>query len=252
MKLTRLIYVAFGSLALLGMTFRPAPQKSVNESCSADSDCRSGHCVTVKGGDRKCSDCDQNKLDDLTRVKESKCENFDRGIFGYNDLKREFDSKNEVSLVKLNYRATYVKECLDARVNREHTCWDDGDSTHRGEIDELRKTLNYLQDLINDKTRNNLGYTCEPDRYEDVQEDIDDNCKEVNSLFEKYGMADGKDVSCSDINNLIDKCGDCREALEDMVNNCFRNGAPSARVKRLEEVRDMEKIAKEKKDKGCK
>jgi hypothetical protein len=252
MRLTRLIYAAFLSLTLLGFSFGGPTQKYVNESCSSDSDCRSSHCVNVKGGDRKCSDCEQSKLDDLTRTVDERCKDFDSGIFGYSDLVREFGSKNEVSLVRLNYRARYVRECLDARTNREHTCWNDGDSGHKTQIEELRKTLNYLQGLIDDKTRYNLGYTCEPDRYEDTQEDIDDNCKGVDSLFEKYGMNDGKEVSCSDINELIQKCMECREALADMIDDCFRNGAPSDRVKRLADMRDMEKIAKEKKDKGCK
>lgn len=252
MKLAGPVHVAFVWLALICMSVEAVAQKSVNESCSADSDCRSGHCVTVRGGDRKCSNCEQSKLDDLTRTVDDKCKDFDSGIFGYSALEREFGSRNEVSLVVLNYRAKYVRECLEARTNRENACWDGGDSGHKTQIEELRKTLNYLQGVIDEKTRYNLGYTCEPDKYEDLQEDIDDECKEVDDLFAKYGRDDGKEVSCSDINGLIDKLIDCREALEDMVDDCFRNGAPGARVKRLEEVREMEKKAREKKEKGCK
>ena len=134
----------------------------------------------------------------------SKCKDFDKGIFGYADLEREFGSKNEVSLIQLNYRAKYVKECLEARSNRENTCWDGGDSGHKTQIEDLKKSTNYLQGLIDDKTRNNLAYNCEPDRFDDSQEDIDDNCKEIDDLFAKYGQKDdpGKEVSCSDITNF--------------------------------------------------
>ena len=252
MKLTRPIHVVFVSLALICMSFEAVAQKYVNESCSADSECRSGYCVTTKGGERKCSDCDQTRLENFTRTVDDKCKDIDSGIFGYSDLVRDFGSKNEVSLVVLNYRATYVKACLDARVEREHTCWNDGDSGHRTQIEDLRKALNYLQGLIDEKTRYKLAYNCEPDRFADTQEDIDSNCRDIDDLFARYGMDDGKEVSCSDINNLIEKAIDCREALEYMESNCFRNGAPEARVKRLADVRDMEKIAKAKKDKGCK
>ncbi|HEU4595814.1 MAG TPA: hypothetical protein VFS10_11790 [Pyrinomonadaceae bacterium] len=247
----RLIYVAFFSLAFICLSVGAVSQKEVNESCAADSECRSGYCVTVKSGERKCSACEQYKLDRLTSAVQDKCKDFDSGIFGYDNLVREFGSKNNVSLVVLNYRAKYVKECLDARSERENTCWNGGDRTHKDEIEKLIKTLRYLQGLIDEKTRNNLAYTCEPDRFEDLQEDIDDNCKEVDSLFEKYGRDDSKEVSCSEINSLIDELIDCREALEDMVEDCFRNGAPEERVKRLNAVREMERKAKEKKEKVC-
>jgi Novel toxin 16 len=237
-------------LALLSANALAA--KDVNESCEADADCDSGHCVTVKDGGKKCSDCDQDKLGSLTSGVDEKCKDFDSGIFGYSALEREFGSRNEVSLVQLNYRAKYVKECLDARSNRENTCWDGGDSGHKTQIDELKKTISYLQGLIDDKSRNNLGYNCEPDKYDDLQEDIDDNCEDVDEDFARYGMDDGKETSCSDLDDLIDESIDCREALEDMADNCFRNGAPAARVKRLADVRDIERIANEKKAKGCK
>lgn len=231
--------------------------KDVNESCEADSECQSGHCVTVKVPDEEdqkvCCNCDQDKLAYYTTPVNDNCHNLGKNIFGYNDLP-EPDSKDEVSLIELNYRAKYVKECLGARLSRENECWAGGNPGHKEQIEELKKTTNLLQVLIDEKTSNKLAYNCQRDRFDHIQEDIDHNCKGIDDLFEKYGGKDeaGKEVSCNDIDDLVDKCVDCKEALKDMVDTCFSNGAPDVRAKRLNDVRGMEEIAKEKKESMCK
>jgi hypothetical protein len=63
-------------------------------------------------------------------------------------------------------------------------------------------------------------------------------------LFDKYGKDNDEMVESQSLHDLIDKCKDCREAYEHMVNNCFRNGASSARTTRLKEIQDMEEEAK--------
>ena len=246
MSVQSVVRIALCSFAFFGLADAAFAQKSVNEKCEADADCKSGNCVTVKGGERKCCDCKQKVLDDdFTAVVDAKCKDLDSGILGYKDVEREFGSKNEVSQIVLFTRAEYVAACFDARSAREKTCWAGGDPGHQEQLKELDKARNYLQRLLSEKRSQNLAYNCEPDRYEDTQKDIDNNCRDVDALFAKYGANDGQEVACGDMDNLLDKVIDCREALDSMINDCFRSGAPAARNKRLEDVRLMERTAKD-------
>src|SRR6266849_1738422 len=123
-------------------------QKEVNETCETNNDCQSGNCVTLKSGNKKCSDCAQDKLDDYTRTVDEKCHEWDKGILGYSDLEREFGSKTEVSLVILNYRMDACKACYLARSNREQNCWKGGDPGHEDEMEAMKKAMKYLEGLM--------------------------------------------------------------------------------------------------------
>lgn len=223
--------------------------KDIFEKCETNNECKTGYCVTLRTGEKKCCKCDQSKLDDMTRKVDENCKMWDKGVLGYSDLKNEFGSKNELSLINLNYRMDACKSCYTARSNREYDCWGGGDQAHKDELEKLKISMNYLEGVINEKTRYYLAYNCDPEKYEHTQDDINSNCRDIDQLFAKYGLFEEKEGSCSELTNLIDKCIDCREAWEDMMNNCFRNGASSERTKRFNEVKDMEKISKETLDK---
>lgn len=232
-------------------------KKRVNETCTNDADCESGYCVKTRDGDYKCSKCDQSTLDRLTDAVEDKCKNKPKGTFAYADLKSEFGSSNEVSLIDLKSRQEACRECLAARVEREGKCWEGGDSGHKRQIDDLKDALNYLDGLINEKTRNKLAYYCDESRYQSYKSTMEYKCRDVTSHFEKYGLYDEKEVYCRDIESLIDQCEDCRDALEDLLSDCFKDGLPEKLDKLYKDVKDMESISKEtlskKKDKGlCK
>jgi len=232
--------------------------KETNEICDGtDKDCKSGYCVTTQSGEKKCSDCNQYELDGYTSRVTERCKDQEKGLLGYSDLRNEFGSKNELSLNLLYMRKEACKACYDARSERENKCWKGGDPGHKTQLEELVKAMNYLDGIIDEKKRNNLGYSCEPGRYEDLLEDIDDNCKGIDELFAKYGLNDDKEGSCREIEDLLNKCIDCREAWTDFVYYCFSNSPSAERTKRFNEVKDMEKITKEtleaKKSKGlCK
>jgi hypothetical protein len=237
------------SLSGIGFCSIAQSTKDIFEKCETNNDCKSGNCVTLRTGEKKCSKCSQDELNGLTQKVDENCKMWDQGVLGYNDLRNEFGSKNEVSLISLNYRMQACKSCYDARSNREYKCWDGGDAGHKEQLDKLKESMNYLEGLINEKTRNGLGYNCDPEKYQHMVEDINSNCRDIDQLFEKYGHFEEKEGSCRDLEDLIDKCIDCREAWEDLMNNCFRNGASSERVKRFADIKDMEKIAKETLDK---
>jgi hypothetical protein len=219
--------------------------KDINETCETGKDCKSGNCVTTQSGAKKCSDCDQYKLDGLTAKVAEKCKDWDKGVLGYADIKNEFGSKNELSLVLLNMRKDACKACYDARSEREYSCWKGGDPGHITQLEELKKSMNYLDGIIYEKKRDNLAYNCDPGKYADLQEDITDNCKGIDELFAKYGLNDNKEGSCREIEDLLNKCIDCREAWVNLMYNCFNNNGSSERMKRFNEVKDMEKITKE-------
>ncbi len=234
--------------------------KSVNEPCSGDSDCKSGHCVTVrtKDGEKKlCCDCDKSKLDGYTDKVNEKCKQVEAGEAKITDIKDAIGKNKEVYLVVLNQKLEYWKGCYIARYEREKTCWDYGDDAHKDKLKEANDAQDYITRLIDEKKRDGYGINCDENEFENIQDDIDDNCKGIDELFAKYGLNDKKEGSCRDLEDLIDKCIDCREAWVNIVNTCFRFGVSNERKKRLEEVKDMEKIAKEtleakKRDNLCK
>jgi hypothetical protein len=226
--------------------------KNIGEVCESDADCGSKYCVTVtvRNETKKiCCNCDQNQLNGYTEKVTQYCKNQQGGMLAYADLKTEFGSKNELSLVMLNVRRTACADCLKARNDRESACFNGGDDEHKGEIQNMKDAIDYIDGIINEKKRNKLAYYCDDYTFENALEDVEDNCKDLNSLFEKYGIDNSNDVYCSDIANLVDKCIDCREAYEYLVNNCFRDGLSDERSKRFQEVKDMEKISKETYDK---
>jgi Novel toxin 16 len=233
------------ALLLAGTAVLTAQTKEVNDPCEGDKDCKSGNCVTTKSGEKKCSDCDQSKLRSYTEKVDEKCKDWDKGILGYSDLKNQFGSKTEVSLMLLNMRKEACKGCYDARSERENTCWKGGDPGHKKQMEEMVESMRYIDGVMDEKKRYYLAYKCEPGKYEDLVEDITDNCKGLDELFAKYGLNDNKEGSCREIEDLIDKCIDCREAWTDLVYYCFDNSPSAERTKRFNEVKDMEKIAKE-------
>jgi hypothetical protein len=220
-------------------------KKDINQSCSDDKECESGHCVKTEDGEWKCCDCDQEKLDRLTAVKHDKCDNKSKGDLAYSDLTREFTKENELSLQRLNERRDMCRECLAARLDRENTCWDGGDPTHKDEIEKMKTATRYLDDVIDYQQRNKLGYSCSKDRYEDLVEEIDDECDEVDALFKRYVYDNPSDVYCSDIQKVLDECEDCREAWDNLKGDCYGDGMSDKRQKRFEEVKTMETLAKE-------
>jgi len=197
----------------------------------------------------KCCDCDQGKLDTYTAIKKEKCDNKSKGDLAYSDLIREFSKENELSLQRLNERRDMCRECLEARLNRENTCWDGGDATHRDEIEKMKTATGYLDDIIDYQKRNKLGYSCSEDTYERAVDEIEDECDEVDGLFKRYVYDNPSDVYCSDIQKVIDECEDCREAWEDLKDDCYRDGMTEKREKRFAEVKTMENLAKEELDK---
>jgi hypothetical protein len=226
--------------------------KSVGEDCEKDGDCSSGHCVTVtvRGSTKNiCCNCDQSQLNGYTDKVTQYCKNQQGGMLAYADVVSEFGSKNELSLVVLNARRTVCEDCLKARNDRESACFGGGDAEHKDEIQKMKDAINYLDGIINEKKRNKLAYYCDEYTYENAMDDVEDNCKEINSLFEKYGMDNTNEVYCSDIYNLIDKCIDCREAYEYLVNNCYKDGLSDEKSKRFQEIKDMEEISKKTYDK---
>ncbi len=227
--------------------------KSIGERCEKDDDCSSGHCVTVtvKGETKTiCCNCDQNQLNGYTEKVTQYCKNQQGGMLAYKDIKDEldsrFDSKKEVSLVMLNVRRTACQECLKARNDRESSCFNGGtDDEHKDEIQKMKDAIDYIELLIKVKKEAKLAYYCDDYTYENAMDDVEDNCKDITSLFEKYGVDNSNEIYCSDMANLVDKCIDCREAYEYLVNNCYRDGLSEELSKRFQEVKDMEKIAKE-------
>ncbi len=62
LKIELFIFAYFiGSVFLFGQN-----QKEIFESCETNNDCKSGYCVTLGTGEKKCADCDQSELDYLT------------------------------------------------------------------------------------------------------------------------------------------------------------------------------------------
>lgn len=177
--------------------------------------------------------CTQSTLDGYTADVDARCKNRGKGMLGFSDLKSEFGSKNEVSLIELKSRAAACKECLYVRTKRESECWNGGDAWHLTQINDLKDVINYLDGVINEKTRNKLAYYCDDSNYDNYKNKTQNSCRGIKSMFEKYGLYKEEPVDCSNIRNLISSCKSCKEVLDNLKYYCFKDGLPEKLIKEL-------------------
>lgn len=250
---SKTIYVFLLMLLITDNTYAQGT-KQINEECTADADCASGlYCVKVNingSATTRCCKCNQYALDGYTAEVDAKCKNRGKGMLGFSDLKSEFGSKNEVSLMELKSREEACKECLYARTKRESECWNGGDAGHLTQINDLKDAINYLDGIINEKTRNKLAYYCDDSNYDNYKRKTQDYCKDVKSMFDKNGLYKEEPVNCSDIETLISNCKSCKEALDNLKYYCFKDGLPEKLIKDLgfidyKDVEDMITISTE-------
>lgn len=265
-KYNKIIISSLFLFQLLCINVYAQGSKQINENCANDADCASGlYCVTVTIDGNKttrCSKCNQSSLDSYTAEVDAKCKNRGKGMLAFSDLKSEFGSKNEVSLMELKSRQEACKECLYARTKREGECWNGGDAGHLTQINDLKDAINYLDGLINEKTRNKLAYYCDDSNYDSYKSKVQDECKDVKSLFDKYGSYKAEQRDCREIESLIADCKSCKEALDNFKYYCFKDGLPEKLLRDLgfivyKDVEDMitistETLNKTKSDGFCK
>lgn len=228
-----------------------AQSKSTHEACTADAECKSGYCVTLKDGNKKCSTCSQSDLNGYTGKVDESCKNKSGGVLAFSDVKQEFanDTERDVNYNALSERLAACKSCLSARETREDKCWEDGDAGHRDQISNMKEAVYYLEQVMDTKKSRKLAYYCDDGKYKDTVEDIRDNCDRVDDGFKKYVSDNPTELSCSDLSDVVGDLVDCRETYDSLRSDCFKDGFSDPIAKRSDRVREMERVSKETLDK---
>lgn len=240
------------AVALLCLTLTApslAQTKRVPEECTKDEECEAGNCVQLKEESKKvCLHCRQSDYDRFWSDVQNNCKDLDE-IGRYRDLKDELkkhaNSRGEFSLPYLYNRRDLNAKCLTARSTRENSCWKDQmDSGHKEQIDQLKEALSATEGLISDSVRNGKAYKVDRAHFDDLTEDEEDNCKELQKDFQWLSsLKEDEQADCGRIASVADRAGDCREVRKSIV-DVFQDRASSERTQAFKEAEAAESEAK--------
>lgn len=231
----RLAYIAIGSVVvLLSLSWTPADvtsQKRVNEACD-QLPCESGlYCVQTRDGKKKCAECDQSKLDSLTRSVDTYCKAFESGWTPGSSVEyaAAVADDGRVLVDVFDTMIEGAKKCKEAREYRENQCWDGGDSEHKDAIkqvsDSIDRISTHKSQMISDR-RVYYGYST---TYKSKLSSFGSKCKlnfpDINqklSIMNSEQERNNK-VSCSDIERYGDDCERCFNEAKDLLYDGFSN-----------------------------
>lgn len=229
----RLAGIAIGSVVvLLSLSWTSADvpnQKRVNETCD-QLPCESGlYCIDTRDGKKKCAQCDQSKLDSLTRDVDTYCKAFDKGWTpgSSDEYQAALADDGRVLVDVYDKMLENAKKCKEAREYRENQCWGGGDSDHKDAIrqvvDSIDRIAAHKNQMISDR-RVYYGYqSTYKSKLSTFQSKCDLNFPDIN---QKLGIMNSdleKDnkVNCSDIEKYGDDCERCFNEAKDLLNDGF-------------------------------
>ena len=205
----------------------------VNESCKQMPCEERLYCVTLKNGDQKCATCEQSTLNDLTAKVEDACKSFDAGWTPDNssDYKEALAADGRVMVDVYDVMLEKAKKCKEAREYREYKCWDNGDSEHRGAIDQVTESIDRIARHKYRQISDKRVYYCSKSTYESRLSTFNSKCnlnfqdinQQLNVLLNEMGNK--KPVSCYDIDHYGDDCERCFAAAKDLYYDGFRSNS---------------------------
>lgn len=233
-----------------------AQLKKVNEPCN-QMPCENGlHCVEMRDGKKKCSTCDQSKLENYTKEVDNYCKTFGEGWTpeGSAEYKDALAADGRALVDVYDIMLENAKKCKQARVNRERECWGDGDEEHKKAIEQISQSIermaahkykmiddrrvyygsksNYESYLSTFKSKCNLNFP-------DINQKLDISYNEQNN---------GKKVNCTDIENYSNDCEKCFEAAKTLLYYGFSNSTYKFPVEYNELYNNAEKTFKKAKE----
>jgi hypothetical protein len=207
--------------------------KKVNEQCHQMA-CESGlYCVELKDGQKKCSTCDQIKLNRYSSEVDTSCKTFREGWTPETseDYKQALASDGRVLVDVYDKMLSSGKQCKKARTERESECWKGGDPDHIKALDQVSRSIERIAEhknkMVGEKrvyygsTSNYLSYLSTFKSKCDLKfPDINQKLDILNNLQNK-----GEKVSCSDIETASNTCERCYNSSKDLLNFGFSNSS---------------------------
>ena len=245
-----------GSLLVLIVTLSLSTvlaQNDANEPCSKDEDCK-GYCVTVtvKGSKKKvCASCNQSTLDSYTRDVNRYCKDEGWSVAKSKDYKEALADDDRAEVGVFDVMIDKCKSCLKARSTREDKCFDGGDDTHEGKVEEMEDSrdrwVQHKYNMIRDKR---VFYT-DKRTYNDLIKEFNTYCQSKLNLtkFEQdlkiaeRAVDKDDDSECEDILEYEDACYDCYQAAKNLYAKAFKSSKsvmPSDYLKIYEQIIELE------------
>lgn len=230
----------------------------VGEDCSS-AKCKSGlYCVKLRNGDTVCSECTQSQLDSYTSKVDDYCK--EGALISMKALRKAgygegtFNAMNEP---KLKEALDNAKRCLKAREDRENACWNGGDKGHKEQIQDVKNGINELDKAINDRRGAKLLYNCDPSRYESNVKEYQRKCeflKSANDVLDKMEDeaaktvdTEGAKMDCRKVEDFNKKCKECEEALDDLIDDCFKGSESNIFTKAANDFKQVKKLQEQSK-----
>ena len=229
----KLAWIAIGSVVvLLSLSWTPSGvtiQKRVNESCD-QLPCESGlYCVQTRDGKKKCAECDQSKLDNLTANVETYCKEFENGWTpgSSTEYAAALAEDGRVLIDVFDTMIESAKKCKEAREYREDQCWDGGDDVHKDAIRQVSESINRISahkyQMIDDKRAYYGSSSTYKSKLSTFRSKCELNFPDINQKLAIMNSEQDKNnkVNCSDIEKYGDDCERCFNEARDLLNDGF-------------------------------
>lgn len=229
----KLAWIAIGSvLVLLSLSWTPngvTVQKRVNETCD-QLPCESGlYCVQTRDGKKKCAQCDQSKLDNLTASVDTYCKGFEKGWTPGSSVEyaAALAEDGRVLIDVFDTMIESAKKCKEAREYRENQCWDGGDNDHKDAIRQVSDSIDRISahkyQMISDRRAYYGSSSTYKSKLSTFRSKCDLNFPEINQKLAIMNSEQDKNnkVNCSDIEKYGDDCERCFNEAKDLLNDGF-------------------------------
>jgi hypothetical protein len=256
----RLAWIAIGSVVVLlsgTATDLPGqPLKRVNEVCD-QLPCESGlYCVQTKEGPKKCSTCDQSKLNSLTGNVDTYCKSFGEGWTPASSAEYQaaLADDGRVLVDVFDTMLESAKKCKEAREYREGQCWDRGDADHRRAIDQVSVSIDRISAHKTQMIGAKRVYYGSKSTYQSNLSAFRSKCElnfpDINQKLAVMNSEQDKKnkVSCSDIEKYSNDCERCFNSAKDLLNYGFAGSSskfPEEYSKAYSNAEDTVKKAQE-------
>ena len=229
--------------------------QKVGEECDKGK-CDSGlYCVDVKikGVMKKlCSECNQTKLNGKTKIVGAKCKWMENGQGWYPDknplylkaISKADNEQDRVPITIFDDLLEKVKECREAREDRDDECWDGGNKGHIEASEGVRKMAKNIADLKGEAVAERAVFYSSKSTYESAMRDYISKCRSLNFSKIEDALEDmerdyksGKEIDCDDLEKFMEDCEGCVSEAKSLIQYAF-DGSSGKTPEDVQEAKD--------------
>jgi hypothetical protein len=215
-KWTRQIIVLMLGVLATTIVVYAAGTKRPNEACTADDECRAGHCYTKKtDSNQVCVDCSPSEISNYRNDVTAWCKGPQRAC--------KESQTWEVAESYYTSRIEAGEKCVNARTVENKECWAGGDASHDDTVGAARIAQEVLNSCINDYNghqNKNTIYTCTDSTYASLAASERSSCRDYGNACSSMSM-DSAQVDCREIEKAMAKPGNCISAIQKLESDCL-------------------------------